>query len=298
MNASSPLIKMPAPLQLGDRVLLAAPARFVTEEQVESAKKFIQDAGFLAVIPEGLLAREGQFGGNDAHRAQSMNDGFASDDIKAIWVMRGGYGCARILPLLDQRTFCDNPTWIIGFSDVTALHGWANRLGVATLHAPVVNTFASCSAEEQCAFWQTLRTPHEESHESHVVGGNLSVLFSLMGTPFFPNCAGNWLLIEDLDEYLYHVDRMLLAFRLAGVLDEVKGVLVGSFTDLHDNTIANGQSTDNPFGQSIEQIIGTHVPESKAVHWNMPVGHGSKNTPIILGASWEQQKHRITRGMP
>ena len=139
MNASSPLIKMPAPLQLGDRVLLAAPARFVTEEQVESAKKFIQDAGFLAVIPEGLLAREGQFGGSDAHRAQSMNDGFASDDIKAIWVMRGGYGCARILPLLDQRTFCDNPTWIIGFSDVTALHGWANRLGVATLHAPVVN---------------------------------------------------------------------------------------------------------------------------------------------------------------
>ena len=165
--------------------MLAAPARFVTEEQANSAVKFITEAGFVAVVPEGLFLREGQFGGSDVHRAEVMNHGFAAPDIKAIWVMRGGYGCARILPLLNPEFFLDCSTWIIGFSDATALHGWANRLGTATLHGPVANTFASGLPEEQGAFWASLGASHEVVQTSKVVGGNLSVLYSLLGTPFF-----------------------------------------------------------------------------------------------------------------
>ena len=182
---------------------------------------------------------------------------------------------------------------MVGFSDATALHAWANRLGVMTLHAPVANTFSSCSDREKQAFWRSLTAPHAGGEESLVVGGNLSVLYSLMGTPYFPNLKGNWLLIEDVDEYLYHVDRMMLAFRLAGILDEVKGVLVGSFTQLHDNTIASGQSTNNPFGQTLGEIIVSHVPSNKPIHWDLPIGHGTKNVPVVLGASWESQMHHF-----
>tara|TARA_Y100000385_G_scaffold288667_1_gene355864 strand:+ start:871 stop:1767 length:897 start_codon:yes stop_codon:yes gene_type:complete len=298
MNASSSLTRIPEPLEPGDRIMLAAPARFVTEEQANSAVKFITEAGFVAVVPEGLFLRQGQFGGSDVHRAEVMNQGFAAPDIKAIWVMRGGYGCARILPLLNPEFFLDCSTWIIGFSDATALHGWANRLGTATLHGPVANTFASGLPEEQSAFWASLGASHEAVQTSKVVGGNLSVLYSLLGTPFFPDCSGNWLMLEDLDEYLYHLDRMMLALRLAGVLDEVKGLLIGSFSDLHDNTIADGQSVDNPFGQSMEEIIRAHVPSDKPIHWNLPIGHGQKNMPVVFGGSWEQQKHRFAHGKP
>ncbi len=293
MNTPDYLTKMPEPLQPGDHVMLAAPARHVTKVQVDAATEAIEAGGFTAVMPEGLLAQQGQFGGSDAHRARVMNQGFESLKIKAIWVMRGGYGCARILPLLNQQAFSDAPTWMVGFSDATALHAWANRLGVMTLHAPVANTFSSCADREKQAFWRSLTAPHAGGEESLVVGGNLSVLYSLMGTPYFPNLKGNWLLIEDVDEYLYHVDRMMLAFRLAGILDEVKGVLVGSFTQLHDNTIASGQSTNNPFGQTLGEIIVSHVPSNKPIHWDLPIGHGTKNVPVVLGASWESQMHHF-----
>ncbi len=298
MNTPDFLTKMPEPLQPGDHVMLAAPARHVTKAQVDAATQAIEAAGFTAVTPEGLLAQQGQFGGSDAHRARVMNQGFESRKIKAIWMMRGGYGCARILPLLNQQAFSDAPTWMVGFSDATALHAWANRLGVMTLHAPVANTFSSCSDREKQAFWRSLTASHAGGKGSLVVGGNLSVLYSLMGTPYFPNLKGNWLLIEDLDEYLYHMDRMMLAFRLAGILDEVKGVLVGSFTQLHDNTIASGQSINNPFGQTMEEIIVSHVPSNKPIHWDLPIGHGTKNVPVVLGESWESQMHHFALEIP
>jgi muramoyltetrapeptide carboxypeptidase len=298
MNTPDFLTKMPEPLQPRDHVMLAAPARHVTKAQVDAAIQAIEAAGFTAVMPEGLLAQQGQFGGSDAHRARVMNQGFESLKIKAIWVMRGGYGCARILPLLNQQAFSDAPTWMVGFSDATALHAWANRLGVMTLHAPVANTYSSCADMEKQAFWRSLTASHAGGKGSLVVGGNLSVLYSLMGTPYFPNLKGNWLLIEDLDEYLYHMDRMMLAFRLAGILDEVKGVLVGSFTQLHDNTIASGQSINNPFGQTMKEIIVSHVPSNKPIHWDLPIGHGTKNVPVVLGESWESQMHHFALEIP
>ena len=127
---------MPAPLKRGDQIMLAAPARFVQPEDVALAKKIIENAGFIAVIPHGLESRDGQFGGTDSHRACIINQGFADPHIRAIWAMRGGYGSARILPFLNDEIFQADPTWIIGFSDITAMHGWADHVGVGALHAP------------------------------------------------------------------------------------------------------------------------------------------------------------------
>ena len=278
--------QLPTPLRPGDGVLLAAPARFVTQEQVERAAAWVEAAGFTPVVPAKLTARSGQFGGEDAHRAAVLNGGFNDPKIRAIWAMRGGYGCGRVLPLLDAAAFRRDPKWIAGFSDVTALHGWAQCQGVASLHGPVANTFGHGTDADRERFWRLMSesNPGDAANEAPpVLGGNLSVIYSLLGTPYVPTWDGAWLLLEDLDEYLYHIDRMLLSLRLAGVLDRAQGLLVGSFDDLHDNTQAHGQSIDNPFGQTLEEIVLHHWPAHKPIVWNVPVGHGARNEAIVLG---------------
>lgn len=278
----------PRPLISGDRIALAAPARFATAGAIEAATQAISAAGFEPILLPGLANREGQFGGTDAHRAQLLNEAFRDPEIRAVWALRGGYGCARLLPLLDGLAFRDDPTWLIGFSDVTALHGWASRQGVCSLHAPVAGTLASTENPE--LLWDALR--HPEAYRfgrdlgvtdgRAVVGGNLSVLFSLQGTPWFPDVAQKWLLLEDLDEFMYHIDRMFNSFRIGGVLDEIQGILCGNFSDLKDNTRAFGQSVDNPFGRTAAEIILDHLPSHKPVAWGLPVGHGFQNRPVVL----------------
>jgi muramoyltetrapeptide carboxypeptidase len=159
------------------------------------------------------------------------------------------------------------------------------------LHAPVANTFGQASTVVQAAFWQALQGVAKVGPGAPVVGGNLSVLYSMLGTPYFPSVDGAWLLLEDLDEYLYHVDRMLLAMRLAGVFERVKGVLVGAFTDLHDNTVADGQSVDNPFGVSVPEMLAQYVPSGTPVVHGIPVGHIADNEPLVLGAASANLMH-------
>ena len=289
--------QIPKALQPGDGVLLAAPARFVTAEQVAVAEAHVRSAGYTPIVYDGLLERSGQFGGSDAHRSNFFNAGFSVEQVRAIWAMRGGYGCGRLLPLLDSDAFAADPTWLVGFSDITALHGWAQVQGIASLHAPVASTYGQASAPTQQGMWQALeqRAAGPEADHAAVVGGNLSVLYSLLGTPYFPPIEGAWLLLEDLDEYLYHVDRMLLAFRLAGVFDRVRGVVVGSFTELHDNTIADGQAVDNPFGQNVRQMLVEHVPAETPVVHGASVGHLAENQSVILGVASAKSVH-WTRG--
>ena len=277
---------IPAPLKPGDQIALVAPARFVSKEQISNAREVIEKAGFVANIPSNLEARSGQFGGTDAHRSNLLNEAFSNPNVRAIWAMRGGYGCARLLPLLDGKAFRADPKWIIGFSDITALHAWADQQGIGALHGPVANTYHSTAVAHASLLWPRL-CEATVPHGIPVKGGNLSVLYSLLGTPYFPNMTGCWLLLEDLDEYLYHIDRMLLAFRLSGVLEAVHGVLVGSFSALRDNTQEFGQASNNPFGLNIEEMVKAHVPLDKEIYWNFPVGHGAVNKPLILGAGMD-----------
>lgn len=276
----------PRALAIGDRICLIAPSRFVTKKDVELAVVAIENAGFEAVVPDLILAREGQFGGDDHHRSTCLNAAFKDPKTRAVWAMRGGYGSGRLLPLLNTEAFQADPTWIVGFSDITALHAWADRQGVCALHAAVANTYKVTSLEDRLAIWahlQSAEVPVER--EPPVVGGNLSVLYSLLGTPYFPDVCGCWLLLEDLDEYLYHIDRMILALHLAGALDRMHGLIMGSFNDIHDNTVASGQGHDNPFGKDIRQIISDHVPADKPILWDAPIGHGTRNAPLTLGHS-------------
>ena len=181
-------LRLPPPLTPGSRVALVAPARFASPELLESAATTISDWGYEPVIAEETRARDRQFGGTDAQRASALNADFRDPSIGAVWALRGGYGCTRLLPLLDGRALQSHPTWITGFSDITALHGWASGLGVASLHAPVASTIPATDTADVEAFRQVWRTGQPAAHQGarRVVGGNLSVLFAMLGTPSMP----------------------------------------------------------------------------------------------------------------
>lgn len=279
-------LHLPPRLTVGSRVALVAPARYARPELIDAAAELLTSWGLDPVQTSATSSRDRQFGGTDAQRAEALNTAFRDPDIAAVWALRGGYGCTRLLPLLDGAALQAHPTWITGFSDITALHGWASGLGVASLHAPVASTVPTTDTQDVDAFRRIWQTGEPAAHQGgrRVVGGNLSVLFAMLGTPAMPPLKGRWLLLEDLDEYLYHLDRMLVALGQAGVFDEVEGVLVGSFTDLRDNTKAHGQATDNPFGRTLREMVEEHVvARGCTVEWEVPTGHGPRNAPWVLG---------------
>ncbi|MBM71841.1 MAG: LD-carboxypeptidase [Crocinitomicaceae bacterium] len=274
----------PKPLKKGDKIALVAPARFASKKLINEASELIEKAGFTPIVFDGLDSRSNQFGGDDEHRASLLNQAFCDTSIRAALALRGGYGSSRLLSLLDVEAYLKDPTWIVGFSDITALHAWSNNLGIASLHAPVASTMKSTNEEDVQWIWDTLSGNPPRVFDGTIVGGNLSVLYSLLGTSYFPDCTDSYLFIEDLDEFLYHIDRMMVSLKLAGVFEQARGLIVGSFTDLKDNTKEYGQSIDNPFGLNYKEIINNHVPEGYLVRFDMPMGHGERNYPIILGA--------------
>lgn len=280
----------PKYLQHGDKIMLVAPARFASAAVIQDAASAVLAAGFTPVIPPGLDSRDHQFagsadfdGGSDSHRASHLNFAFRDPTIRAVFALRGGYGSGRLLPLLDTSAYLIDPTWIIGFSDITALHSWSTNLEICSLHAPVASTLSSTLLDDVTALWSALRGEFAYTPNVKITGGNLSVLYSLLGTPYFPDVTNSYLFLEDLDEYLYHIDRMFLAFKLAGVFEKADGLMIGNFSDLRDNTIADGQRSDNPFGRDLRKIISDHVPPNYPVKYDNSMGHGERNYPVVLG---------------
>ena len=311
-------LRLPRPLVPGDAIALVTPSRFADDATWEAAAAAVRAAGFTPVFPPpDARPRDGSLGGTDSDRAAALNAAFRDPSIRAVWALRGGYGAARLLPLLDPAPFRADPTWIVGFSDITALHAWAAAQGVGALHASVSLTLDRVPPVDRAALWTALvaASPLEvaapafdngtsninlnpesgaaafsaaERRLCPVTGGNLSVLYSLLGTPWFPEVRGRWLFLEDLDEYMYHLDRMFCAFRLAGVFEEVAGVALGGFTELHDHEV--------PFGRDLAGIVRDHVPEGVPVVWGVAAGHGDRNAPLVLGALWEPEAYFRAHG--
>ena len=285
----------PIPLKAGDRVAIAATARKVSPQEMEPAIKLLQHWGLEVVIPEGLYAADNQMAGTDSHRAAILQSLIDDNEIKAILCARGGYGTVRILDKLNLTALEQYPKWIIGYSDVTALHCHIhNLLGMETLHAtmpiniphdatavpyPAIDSLkqalfaGGCEYNIQCS--STLLRPGKA--EGAIVGGNLSVLYSIVGSLSDIDTAGKILFIEDLDEYLYHIDRMMMCLKRSGKLDNLCGLIVGGMSDMHDNAI--------PFGKTAEEIIWDAVKEyDYPVCMGMPFGHiGMENLALILG---------------
>lgn len=271
---------------------VAAPARKVTREEMSYAIHWLKENGFVPVYDDRLFAEHYIFAGDDDFRAAVLQEYLDDEDIEAIWLARGGYGSIRIIDKLDFTKFLQHPKWIIGFSDATVfhgrIHGKLNKYGISSLHASMPYCFENKTQEARQSLYDVLMGSslcyEFPSHplnrigtvEAEVVGGNLSVLYSMMGSYTFPEVDGKILFIEEVDEYIYHIDRMMRGLKRAGKLEKLKGLIVGGLTQIHDNP--------DPFGQTVEEVIADAVADyDYPLCFGFPAGHFADNRALVLG---------------
>lgn len=282
----------PKNLQKGDAVAIVSTARKIASEEIISAIKLLENWGLNVIIGETIGSEENQFAASDEKRTADFQKMLDNPLIKAIWCARGGYGTVRIVDQLDFSTFNKQPKWIVGYSDITVLHSHIHHLGIETLHATMPiniekNTVKTLDSLKKSLFGShlTYDIPIAEKNKTgkatgELVGGNLSVLYSLLGSKSTINTSGKILFIEDLDEYLYHIDRMMMNLKRNGYFNNLKGLVVGGMTDMHDNEIF--------FGKTAEEIILDCVSEYDfPVVFGFPAGHSNDNRALILGRTVE-----------
>jgi muramoyltetrapeptide carboxypeptidase len=264
-----------------------ATARKNIEDNLQPAISWLHNWGLEVVVGKTIGLDHNQLAGTDEERAADFQAQLDNPNIKAIWCVRGGYGTVRMIDLLDFTKFKQNPKWIIGFSDVTVLHSHLNNLGFVSIHGIMpVSAKATEEAKEslrKALFGEPLvyKVPCDQMNrygmaKGELVGGNLSILFSLLGSPSAVNCDSKILFIEDLDEYLYHIDRMMMNLKRNGCLENLKGIIVGGMTKMHDNEI--------PWGKNAIEIIDEVTKQYNIpIIYNFPAGHMADNHALILG---------------
>lgn len=270
------------------KIAIAAPARKVTPEEMEFAIHWLHDKGLEAVFDDRLFASDHIFAGTDDFRAEVIQEYLDRPDIDVIWMARGGYSSVRIIDKLDFSGLQRHPKLIVGFSDVTVFHGKLNRLGIPTLHASMPYYLDHKTPEALQSLYDALtgKPLHYEwpAHplnrlglvKGEIVGGNLSVLYGMIGSNSFPETDGKILFIEEVDEYIYHVERMMYGLKRAGKLNHLKALVIGGLTEIHDNP--------DPFGKTVEQAIFDVVKEyDYPVCFGFPAGHQPDNRAIVLG---------------
>lgn len=284
-------MKTPPFLEPGDKIGLVATARKISYEELKPAINKLSEWGFNPGTSPNLFAEDNQYAGDDKTRIRSFQTLLDDPEIKAILCVRGGYGTVRIIDSLNFTRFIQNPKWIIGYSDVTVLHAHIHRnFGVETLHATMplnfpadgsnndslLSMYAAISGHPLEYSIPSFKLNRNGETEGVLMGGNLSILYSLLGSNSLPDSTGKILFIEDLDEYLYHIDRMMMALKRAGMLKSLSGLIVGGMSEMKDNTI--------PFGKTAEEIIAEHVSEyNYPVCFQFPAGHQPDNYALILG---------------
>ena len=244
--------------------------------------------GLEVVIGKTIGLDNNQLAGTDEERAADFQQQLDNPNIKAIWCVRGGYGTVRMIDLLDFTKFKQSPKWIVGFSDVTVIHSYINNLNIATIHGAMPITVGKASVESieslrKSLFGESLNyeIPSDSANrlgntKGEIVGGNLSILYSLMGSNAQIDCKGKILFIEDLDEYLYHIDRMMMSLKRCGCFEDLNGLIVGTMTKMKDNDI--------PWGKNANQIIEDVTKGySFPVLYNFPAGHFRDNRALIFG---------------
>ena len=280
---------IPEKLKIGGKIGIVSTARKITLEELSPAIKLFENWGFEVVFGTNLFEEKNQFSGTVEQRTADLQSMIDNDAINAILCARGGYGAVQIIDKIDFFRLKKNPKWIIGYSDVTVLHSHLNNLEIASLHATMPINFTNNSDASLQSLKNSLlgKSSRIECKRhalnrlgqvyAEIVGGNLSVLYSLLGSISDIDTEGKILFIEDLDEYLYHIDRMMTNLNRNGKLAKLKGLIVGGINDMNDNEI--------PFGKSVEEIILEHTKKyNYPICFGFPAGHINDNRCVKLGA--------------
>lgn len=281
------------PLQKGDKVAIVAPAGRISYDYVFTGKTILESWDLQVVV--GEYARGDnyhQYAGTDEQRQSDLQKHIDDKEIKAIFFARGGYGSVRIIDKLNFNALKESPKWLIGFSDITIFHSFINKkLGIDTIHGPMPVSFSPANSNDfSLTRLQNLLfgvNSNAFSYEKHalnqmgtatgeLVGGNLSILYSLRGTDFEYNYENKILFIEEVGEYLYHLDRMMNNLYHGKILEKVNGIIVGYLTHMKDN--------DYGFGKSAEEIISEYTSRfSIPVAFGFPGGHEKPNYALQIG---------------
>lgn len=282
-------MKKPSILKPGDTIAIVATARKHLQDDFKATTELLQQWGLNLKIGSSIGLDNHQLAGTDEQRAQDLQDMLNDDTVKAIWCARGGYGSIRLLKHLNWEKFEQNPKWLVGFSDVTVLHQKIQSLGIQSIHGIMTVNIPRATPEaketlRKALFGEVLSyeiPSHPKNKTGKVqgtlVGGNLSLIYSLSGTPMDLRGEDLILYFEDLDEYLYHVDRMMMQLEYKGLLKQLKGLVVGSMTKMKDNDI--------PWGKDALEIIEDAMkPYAIPVVFDFPAGHIPDNRALIFGS--------------
>ncbi|MFM7234018.1 MAG: LD-carboxypeptidase [Flavobacteriales bacterium] len=289
-------MKVPPFLKSGDRIGIAATARWVTAEQLQPAIDLFTSWGLRVKVAPNVHTVDFQLAGNTQSRTHGLQQLMDDDDVQAIIIARGGYGTVHTIDALDFTRLLENPKWIAGYSDITVLHAHLNSSGLATIHSTMPISFPDATAEalenlRRCLFGDLTSFASTELCESdfspvsgNLFGGNLSVLYSLLGSNSWQQQEPVILFIEDVDEMLYHLDRMLWGIYRAGLFSNVRAMVCGGFTQMKDNTSQFGFPGNNPWGANAREIIQAMADRLQIpVAFGFPAGHLSDNRAFYLG---------------
>lgn len=288
MTEERPILT-PRPLRHGDRVAIVSPAGIIKPQVVYNSLPVLADCGWVPYVGKNTFGRFGTFAGTDDERYADLEAALLDPDTRAIICSRGGYGVVHLLDRLDRLPLRDDPKWIVGYSDISALHALMTRHGIKSVHAPMTKHISenrgrdtdsrrlfeilSGAMPDLRAGGHPLNRPGEA--EGLLVGGNLAVIAGLLSTPFDVIRPGRILFIEDIAEPIYKVERILYTLRLSGVLGQLAGLVVGRFTDYAPD---RGSA-------SMEEMISRIVADySYPVAYGIPVGHVDHNVPLVCSS--------------
>lgn len=268
------------PLKKGDKVAVISPSGRVNEEKIRLATGKLEEWGLEVVFGNNTFNIFNKLAGTDSERLNDLQWALDDEEIKAVFCSRGGYGLVRIIDEVNWSKFTAKPKFIIGFSDVTVLHNHVNKhLGIPTIHAAMPNSYDVASQESLQSLHDALFTPNYQYDlplfkENEVVGGNLAIVYSLLGTNSDIDTEGKVLFLEEISEYAYNVDRMMHGLKKASKLNNLKGLAIGYFTDIKDDS----------FGLSVKEIIDNLTKEyNYPVIYGIKSGHEDNNRAIVLG---------------
>ena len=278
----------------GDEVAIVSPSYFIDETKLNESVTHLENWGLKVRMGRNAAKQSGPFAGSDEERLQDLQEMTDDADIKAVICSRGGYGLLRIIDRIDFSALKDTPKWYVGFSDITVLHMWLSEVcGIVSIHADMPLNYNN--AEKTAYTFSTLKQALSGSlnsigwtgssfrgceAEGEMTGGNLSLIYSLIGTAADPDTGGKILFLEDVGEYFYHIDRMLRSLKLAGKLSGLSALIIGGMNDINDTT--------TPWGKSIEETINDIVSEyDYPVFYNFPAGHTEDNRAFYIGKKAE-----------
>lgn len=286
-------MKIPPYLQPGDTIAIVCPAGFMPAERAKACIQTLKKWGYKVVKGKTLGGKsKNYFSGTDEERLQDLQQFIDDPNVDAILCGRGGYGTTRILDDIDWKAFKKNPKWIIGFSDITVLHGYMHeQLGIASIHGPMAGAFNDGENRFTFSLKDTLEgKPVQYNSAAHpfnrtgkvkapVIGGNLCLMAHSIGSNAEYNTDGKILFIEDVGEQLYNIDRMMLQLKRAGKLKKLKGLIIGGFSDNKD--------TERTFGKTAYEIIAEAVKEYRyPTCFGFPISHERENVAIAIGQTY------------